>query len=269
MPQYKLNLFFSGAGQGWSETYYMNAATSDAAFTSFISVLRPRMAVLESSFDLVAVRISDDAIFKDSSLFNVNASQFPKYVSDTIEPCPSWVAALIHLQSGGIFWRSLYLRGMHQDALETNTNVMGRQNFYRLLTIFVQSLQNSGIEIKALGKPPAVPQLQVLSAIWNAPVTTITTNGAHGYNQGDRVQFYYMRGLKPRIGKQSVISVGAFNQFTVLYQVPVGYQPGPSAAVRRLSYGYEPVDFASFERIVHRITGRPFGQERGARRATA
>lgn len=276
MANYKVNLFFQQAGvfgtaaQGWSETYYTQASSPDVAYNQMVPFITDRCSLLAQPAEFQAVRISDVAIKRDSGLFPVFGvpSFNPDYQADT-----AWNAALIHMTSGSIYWRQLYLRGIpdgvfaYGDAGDFGTAQEEWLAAWNIVRDKINSLQYP-LFLYAIDRV-ANPQRQILGIAVDDTLPNylrVTTSVAHGFVDGDEVAFYNTQTIPPLGHKivrlttppiANVFLVAATNSLPTI-------QPAGSA-VMKITKDFKRIDYATFERVVHRIVGRPFGQQRGRR----
>lgn len=272
MPFYKINMFFTQAQQGWSDTYYAEAVDPNSCYNACLRGLQRRMGILCPPAQCIAVRLSDENIYRDSSLFRVpDAVQF----IESPFPDAAWTAYLVRLESQAKFSRPLYLRGIPDAMWAYPTGTVGDNNvqaqWYSQLTGFLDELIKGSTpwRIKALSKDPAYGPFQLFGA---APLVADYTDWEvtdHvGIDIGDQVSFLNT-GLKPAPGKQEVY---AFPSNTL---IRTRYRPyrddyttfNTNAKWRKNVIVYIAPDFWFQERVVHRIVGRPFGLQRGRRRA--
>jgi hypothetical protein len=168
--------------------------------------------------------------------------------------------------------RPLYLRGNPDDAFNQFIPDNADANLWRsiLTTQFFPALINGNYMIKFRPRPDGIiTQYEVQS--WTQsllkPQTDVVVKGGIGVSAGDLVQFYKIKGAKPRPGLQRVVSIVVGDPATLLinYYTRPGftYQDGGFAVVWEAEYGA--ILFANFERFVSHRTGRPFGLSLGKR----
>jgi hypothetical protein len=269
VPYYKVNLFFQQDQAGWSETYYTQSGSNEGAYSAMLPFFVARLAILASPATLVAVRISDDAIYKDASLFPlINPVQFPsQYLADV-----PWNAQLIRLQSLDLYWRQLYLRGI-PDAVyggAGSSDTLFPALWQGALNRFVSACMTGNLILIKVAQKPTGGLPLIRNWVANDTLTTtVTSYTPHGLNPGDTVQFYYIRGLLVPPGRQVVLSTPDSFTFTVNYATSSAFHYRQGGKYKKVVPLYTPVDYAVAERVVHRIVGRPFGQQRGRRRSIA
>lgn len=268
MPEYKCTFFFELAKYGWSETWFRQEATPDAALASSKVLAAQRASLLASPAQLSAVRISDESIQRDSLFFEWTGNALEGGNTFGNSDIPN-TAALLRIEAGSLYRRNLYLRGI-PDSFVTEPNGLvldpaWNKNFqgYRSLLI------NSQWHLKAIQKTPPPPTQFITGAARGANGTWTVTlqNQLPGISNGSRIRISKTQGV-PRL-----------NGYWLVYPDPLGaaliyllnsggiygnWTGGGYAAL--LSPSYNPVTNVIVERATHRITGRPFDEPRGQRR---
>lgn len=268
MPMYKINLFFRGRAAGWSETYYKEASTGLQLYETLIGTfLTKRLAILAHNYECNAARISDDAVQRDAYLWSpLTYAQFgTSFPGDT-----PWQALHIRLASGMRFWRALMIRGVPDCAFDTTAPgpVDGQTDWFGKLNSFIAHLKASQFRLKVVQKSPEQVRRPILGILAiNSTTIRVSTVGDHGFAVGDTVQFYNIRNLSRPLGKRVVTAVETPLTFQVKANLGENFSNGPGGQVKKVVFEYPTIDDSVNRGFTHRIVGRPFGQQRGRRRA--
>jgi len=266
MANWKINLFFAGLNQGWSETYYKVANTGAAVYTSVVQSLLPkRMACLAVPYQCTAGRISDDQVQRDSILWKpIGYSRFDgSYPGDT-----PWQAYNLRLAAGMSHWRQLYVRGVPDVAFTFPETAVpqGQNSWFLALVAFRNEMISGGWSLKVKSKTGAAPKLGVKALTRTTAAIMMTeTYLDHQLNPGDFVQFYNFKNVVVKPGVRQVTSTPSPQQFLVNYALPDPWIGSPLVSVKKVVYEYPLIDDYSERGWTHRIVGRPFGQQRGRR----
>lgn len=267
MPNYKANIFFTGNNAGWSETFYKTATDPDKAFTAAQSLVTARLKILCIDYKIVAVRISDELIQRDSLLDGQNSyGGYDKLWTGDVP----WNAMLCRLGAGSLYWRPLYLRGV-PDVLfnpQTPDEVAAQADWQATCKSYLSYLRTATWQMKVLAKPPGNPNIVVVSiGAGGAGQVLVTTATPHGLVVGDKAAFYNIK-VVPLLGQRYVVTRATDTTFEVKWTGAGAGAYSFGGYVRKVAYLYPAINEVDQERVVHRIVGRPFNQQRGRRRST-
>lgn len=271
---FKVNLFFTAANQGWSETYYKNATNYTECLVQTNLLVAARQACLCRSADLAYARITDEDNLRDSFLFRpagIRGGDLQVKIDQ------SFTAVKIKMRVANQYWRQLYLRGIPDDVSQPDigdspTNVPA---FDTALTQFMQFIRQPAAPwaLKVIDK--ANPMIGVLDA--ETPSVNrmrITTPTSHGLSVGQYVKIYNLRSVlkasnPPRPpGVLQVKNVPDLVNFDVQFSLPTGFIYSGTAKMRKILADYPAITTTDFDGITHRIVGRPFDLPVGRRRSS-
>ncbi len=269
MAYYKCTFFFNHPRAGWSETYYTNQTSLNAAsnFAGSLGVKRTQLLCPPATWE--AVRVANDANPRETL---TAAFVSTRYTSVEMSDTP-WQAALIRLvsQFAGVK-RQLYMRGIPDEIWDTQSpNNATRLDWESLLknTFFPQVVNNNWF-IKTRTRPSALNKVPI--ATWlptpNEHESTITFNPATAIIAGDKLQIYNVKGFPAAPGIVNVTSsVPLGGSARIQLHTPNDFTYIGQAYFVKYDPQYLLIDFAQLGPIVHRDVGRPFGLQRGRRRA--
>lgn len=265
MPNYKVNVFFKLDIQGWSETFYVEAADHATARSRFDDCLRKRMALIAEPTEPVAIRVSDDAFPRDSILEPIRIADYPRYDKTFLADEP-WAALVVRLEATPLYWRHLMMRGIPDRLAGKEGDIDLPPAWRTKLNAFLTQLVTDQIRLKVLDRSGSNPTKAVFLATLDAGFSKITSLVPHGLALGDRVAFY----SRPRVSPHQtrVRAVADANTFTVDAVYDSAGLINNRATFRKVSYMYVAITGGQRRYVGHRDTGRPFGQLRGARRRT-
>lgn len=122
MPFYQLSFIFNAERQGWSETWYTEAATRGLAMQKARLVADKRLCLVGAGVKMDAVRVSNVAEFKDA-LIDYGVGNTPcKDTSILNRDLPS-MAWLARCSAGGGPARSIWLRGIPDEWVKFKLEV--------------------------------------------------------------------------------------------------------------------------------------------------
>lgn len=275
MADYKIDTFFALDNQGWSESFYMPATDPDTCYNQYLAVYQARAAILADPCKVVALRISDIAISRDSTLFTIpSAPLFPgTNLADRVGN-----ARRIRMENNSIYWRHLLLRGIPDEVFDrANPGNATKVAWVAAANLWIKAI--TGVApynpsrtcyIRVAFKPPP-PEVKVMGFLpdpVNPGVQLVTTDIALAVNLGDIVTFYNMRGFLPKIHKAQVVGLPVGGTFKIRYSQEEAAPLSPSARVKKEVFVLVPIQTVSDLGQTHRNTGRPFGQQLGRRRRT-
>ena len=202
MP-YKTTLFFSAGQQGWSESWYMNAATLAAANAQAIGpIVTARTTLLGTGAYIEAVRTVDLSL-PGASLFktfqNGNANPNPNIIRDNVSN-----AIQARLYTIDPYRRTMWLRGIPDVWISFQVDgspVIPQANLLGAFNAFIVVLNAAGVGMKVLatGGAQAVFNINGLSVDPNSGQIIVQTSQANGFVQGQFVRINGVQGqyVKP------------------------------------------------------------------------
>jgi hypothetical protein len=265
MPIIRATFFFKDAvGSGWTETIHNTGADLTTVRSAALRLVPLRVALMGSTSSLEKVRISDDLVFRDSSLYYVpTGNQMNKSALDGSDFSDNCV--LTNLRATATSRRSLYMRG-YPDGISMNSGQFSPTPQWSAAFINWQTeLLASNWAIKSRDKliipDPITAAVQALPS----GIVTVTTLNPHGFNAGDGIN---ISGVRPPAsalnGNYTVLSVAGLTFSVALNSIMNTFVGGG----RAIKYGYLlwPITSATAERIAERKAGAPFDLRRGRRR---
>lgn len=270
MPDYKVDFFFQLAGQGWGETYYMRGADPDTLSTSLIPLFDARCKLLAYECVVQAIRISDVARQRDSTLYKPDSS----YRFDaTYSPDKVGMKRKIRMESASIYWRHLEMRGVADDVYSTVATpaqaifAAKEKEFFEAMMGRAPGDAGTQCYINALVKPtpPEVKIITALPTVGTAGSWTISLASGLAVSIGDSVLVYGAKGWDPAFRRLKVLGNTGGTNIEVIYPgTTIGsFQTG--AYIRKVAYSFQPITFCADQGAGHRNTGRFFGQQVGRR----
>jgi len=254
--------FFKLGGYGWTENFHSTITDVNALVTRVETLAPYRKALLAQDAQLVAVRISDDDIFRDS-VFLQNP---PIYGQGTYPGTsdPAFTSLLTRWDASNVTRKNLYLRGIQDDLVQFG-NFQNDATWAPRWAAYKAQVTGLGFGIKRI-KQTANPQYSIYS-VDNTGVASTST--AHTFTIGQRVHITGIR-TSPKVPNLMTV-LGPITTFSF---VLANWAPRPAVypnnARVRLG-GFEVVAIISgvWERIVKKSTGRPFDTPHGRRRRVA
>jgi len=191
MADFQVTFIFNAERQGWSEIFYWTGSSHTDALAAALPVGTARLALLGSTHQLEAIRISDVDILGDSlpdvSLNNQNIDTSAARAHDV----PS-VAVLGRASAENLYRRQIWVRGMPDKFIEFDpktgkTLLKQTAAFTAAWDTWSSSLIQKGFELRVNNK--ATP-IQVITGVLVSQGDGLTAIRcpAHGYKAGDMVR---------------------------------------------------------------------------------
>ena len=261
MPMFRVSYFFEQGQWGWSESVH-NLNTSYNAVAADAANLRDaRINMLPPSAQLAYIRISDDLVFRDSTLISEKASSPGARAIEFSDP--TFAAYLIRMYSSPTVRRSMYVRpvaagdGQDGDRVVNSALWLGAYNTWKGL------LQNeaTGWAIKSQ-TVAGVGQIVTGLSLTGTTLSIIAPGAMWAVGQKIKLQGFK---TNPNVnGSYTIIATPAADSFTL----------SPNLAADTLeitkhgfafawSYTLSKIASVSVIRITSRKTGRPFDSPRG------
>jgi hypothetical protein len=270
VPDYKVNFFFKNtqAEAGWSETYYLTAATPESAREAGRSLANSRGPLCGINSYLAEIRVSDDKIFRDSLTYTFDPDELGHVLAGASDV--PWNAVLCRIEATAAYRRQLYLRGVPDEVItEDEKNPIPAQ-WVKLCNQFLGILAGKPWQIKALDNSGQNGYVACAKAAIdpasNRRLYFLTGNTAIA--AGDRFRASYFK-KSPTFNGVFNADVPALASSVTSIQTTgaVGTTSFGEGKLRKIVYAYPQITSAFIERITHRIVGRPFDQQRGRRPA--
>lgn len=277
MTNAKIVLFFSSGTAGWSEVYYTNNTSLDAAYSAAAALASFRARLMGDPTTLDAIRVEDPDLLRASTLTKQAITAPKTYVSQADNPN---VAAMMRLYAtGSQVSRPLYLRGNPDNAFDQaqpdNADAQAWQNNFLALGNFLKStasgvawqlksktypvVKGPGVNITPITVVGVLPAIQSL--------VQLTTGEAHGLAVNDFVTLYKM-GIPRLSGTFRVVAIVDDDNFAVPFHLATSFAyPGGGYMLKYTQQYLNLTSYANQPRWTRRATGRPFDVSRGRRRA--
>lgn len=265
---FRTTFFFTNLRSGWSETFYSATATSlQTALDNSIVLADKRIGCISGPAALNYIRVSDDEVLRDS-LISIPSDR-GRYNKDLVDPADApFSAVLVRLQSGPLYRRPWYLRGMPDNVITGGGEYTPSAQWRGLLNALTIELISGRWALKAVNKVP--PPSLTTAAIPLIPFPgqwSFTFPGAVPFTPGSRARVSGARVTKALNGVWRVVS-SAGNLLTLFRaDAPASGTWEPTIAVKQLNYQLFPIDQAVVRGGTHRIQGRPFDLHRGRAKA--
>lgn len=272
MPDFQCSMLFNAQKQGWSENWWLTAATHAAAQTATLALAGARQLMLAKTVTIEAVRTSDTAVLGDSLVALAPSvpvgGAAPALAKDN--PGNAWLS---RVNSGPQYRRQLWLRGAPDDWMVFD-DVTGLAKIpdplNKAFTAYMAVLTNKKFAIRALDKAQARTIIQTFTP--DAPSGLIkVTAPTHGLNELDQVRIKGALGIGTKI-LNGVFRIQGRTADTFLIPLPLAALAGVnyvtlSARVQKRAYLLQTVTDGVILRPGLRKTGRAFFVPRGRRRA--
>jgi hypothetical protein len=269
MPVIRVTVFFKQEEAGWTETYFLDRLTLDAATSSCIELCNRRADMLTGNSNLVAFRTSIEGVNRDARLVFFDLPKNGAYGLSH----PPFVCVDVRMEAGTLYRRTLYLRGIPKK-ITTGTQFNASPDWqaaYQAWKALFGLQAPAGWSIYA--HDPAAPSVDIITVL---PVPgeplqksiscPLTQSLAPFPDAGGRVVINAPRGTDVR---GSVVVVQKINITTMIVKFPKvklgGWVPGMRMKVDRKAL--QIIDAVRNEGINHRDTGRPFDLHHGRARA--
>lgn len=272
MPLYKGTFFFKSGLYGWSESFYDTKMSIAQALTHFGDLKTARLALLNRSSQLVALRVSDDAIFRDSQVITYAGADAQGTAGPADDTGQQPYDALVYRCEGGPLQRRSYLvRGIPTGVVDA-TGVYAPSPFWLPLAAafrgvlvngfgnpdgfeFKHSTSTAELAVTALITTPgnnraiSIPVAAAPAAVVNSVIRikgVTTMNNANGLWRvrsiagGQLVMYPRQRSVLGTYGGEGFAQIVTYTSVDITSLIPV--------------------------RGVRRSTGRPFDAPRGRRR---
>lgn len=268
---YKVIFFINHPRGGWSETYYTFQSSLLAAQTAATALVYQRNLLLSPPCIIEGIRVSDELNTRNSILLGYGA---PAGFTATFELSDTpWQAQLVRMRnlSSGV-QRQLYIRGIPDELWDTQnpTNAIEAVWVAQFNNFFKPAMESGIWYIKGKPRPSSLPHQPIIG--WVPGVlensTLVTGVGASTLNAGQKVTVYQLNGFPRAPGLCLVTSNSpTAAQYTIRLHTPNNFTYDGAAYYIIYAPVYSVIDSCGMGDIVHRIVGRPFGLERGRRRA--
>lgn len=275
MPIYRCNLFFELLKRGWSETYFTpNLANPEVALNTTERLVAPRVALLAAPLTAIAprlteIRISDVDVQRDSLVKAIAPADGTANGGPAGDCLPINVALLMRLNSGSLYRRQLYIRGIPAQLSNQQGEYKPNADYNTKLDAFFTALRINSFGIYAWLKPTApVRPLKAILGVQNLPGgVTIETPG-HGLINNDQIRVQSCPGTQGVRGNWHVHVIDDQHYSLVGAPPYTGVYIGGGLWYKRIQ---DTVIFTDMnvEGLTHHDTGRPFDSPRGRRRRPA
>lgn len=271
MAVYKCTLIFNQDRNGWTETYYTIAATFAQATSYLDTMVAYRQTMLGKGSALEAYRLSDENVIGDALLRPIPWTDADGKAGVTDTP---WNSALIRLEAGSLYRRSLFLRGLPDEWIQKDDVTFRDKlipDFRSALDKFFQAITSlRPFHLKVLKKDNVSPNGVAITTLSADPVDnyTICTAPLHECQTGQKCLIRKFIGPDAGLLNRSwnVISVdGDAVKISLKFasmQAPLDNYNGKIIA---RNTDYVPITLARFMRFTSRKTGRAFFVSRGRR----
>jgi len=268
MPNYKNTYFFNGGNTGWTESFYVNAATHADASALALGSQIERRDMLGSGITFLGVRTSDvritgDSIYAVQPPADVAGGPLPPTLRDT-----SWQAAVIRIEATPLYRRGFSMRGLPDDFIvrDANNEFPVPGVLRARVTRWIDRMKTLQYKLRVRSKEAAdLNNVIITNMVFAGDKITITAN-AHGLNPSTEMNQVrisggnWIGGLKVK-GIFQVLPPTDLNSFTIAY--PLGGGPAPvylgGAFSSRVVIIYVNITAGIPQRFAWRKTGRPFG----------
>lgn len=274
MPQnYKGEFIFKCQEQGWSETWYHQEDSTQAAYSNMRAVAQARADCTGQHVILQAIRVSDEAIIGDSFLWQADwTTSIPGKSLNNLPADLSETAWLARVEATSLYRRSLWLRGLPDAYTRRDTagQMLFDPNFKPAFDNLKIAMFDNNFRLKVLSKNKVTNLSGNVTGIApvNPPANTLwdLTVGTAGYQQGDEVRIRGGKGsgLEPFRGIFTIQSVTPPTTVTIRLAT-VTAQPVILAFpnITKRTYEYPKITSVTPLRVRSRKTGRAFFVPRG------
>jgi pimeloyl-ACP methyl ester carboxylesterase len=275
MPFYTINIFYKTGSIGWSTVWYTVDPTINAAFTRAVSLRDALRQITASDVSFGEIRVSDNLINGDSAVTygpNVNG-QFPG------TSLPAWNAINIRLNSGALYRRPFYLRGIPTIGVTNPTPgvYFPTTAYANAIALFGSQIQLSstdtiGWRIRAQEKPPGntierVSAVDVVPGGYNVTfATALPAVGLTPIAKGDMLQFTNTRKYSKLRGRYLVNADVAGLVVPISATNPTSTPLPTPLYARRVTTSFFRMTVLNFVGFTTRHVGRPFDTPRGRRK---
>lgn len=260
MATYKGTYLFNQGRYGWSESWYVDAATITDAAGYFSGVMTQRIKMLGRGARMEMIRVSDVDIAGDSMIVLAPEDQI---TAATPVDTP-WNCLLVRVESGALYRRSMWMRGAPDEWMlfSQNGSIIIPTDAKNALKAWSTKIINAGFKFKVTqkGGPETLPlPIGALAEDENGRVVAQIPGFAGQVN--DFVQFKGYNGPDKKIlnGRHRVVKVDGAS-VTVGIEFNTLFAPNANfggKAVRKITL-YTFVTSAFIERATSRRTGRAF-----------
>lgn len=268
---YKVILFMNHPRGGWSETYYTQSTSVQSASTDAFRLAKKRGTLLAPPSQLVAYRVGEEGNPRNTELVGVDVPNFSGIA--TADSDTPWQAVLLRMSAVGTgYKRPLYIRGIpdrYYDVAEP-VNLVYSAWLNQLNNVFRPELVSGSWWVK--GRQKGSPTNKVPIVTWDATtqedLTLVGQSTPSGLKPGDFVQIYKLKGLPQAPGlTQVAFADPALLTFKLRLHTPLNFLYAGNGYYIKYAPAYNVITSTNLGDVVHRDTGRPFGEQRGRRRA--
>lgn len=259
MAQFRTTWFFKLLNYGWTENFHHTSVDVNVIAARCETLAPFRKALLGTDAQLVGVRISDDAVFRDSAFL-----QNPPIFGNGTYPgtCdPAFSALLTRWDASNVTRKNLYLRGIADD-LVVNGQFDNVATWSTRWSAYKAQVISLGFGIKRITQT-ANPYLPVYTIDADGVVSTAS---AHTFTAGQQVHITGVR-TSPKVPTIMTVSLPITTfTFKVFNWAPRPLVVPNAGKVRLYAFEVVPIISGVWERVVKKSTGRPFDTPRGRRR---
>lgn len=267
----KCTFFFQGEGGfGWTETWYLVGNDLTAVFdrstaTNAASYFNRRRQILNQDSWISAIRVSDEAVLRDSRVMIVSKTNGKGLADKTFGNEQAYDALQIRLEAGDRRRRSLLMRGLPRNVVSGDGTYAPDADWTAAFPRWVTALKDvlqANVRTTTPGAalfPTAITAgagLQNLILTFAAPFpVSIVPNSI--------IKVTGMGGASNLNGLWKVATVSGLVATTFPKKRPIFGTPSPDGNVKVITINYEPISNAQGQRGSKRSTGRPSNALRG------
>lgn len=269
MP-FKITYFFNsilGRSAGWTETYWTTASSIKTALGQAMSGAPYRAACLSEDSAMVYVRVSDPM---NPRLVLINDFEAVPVQSGQWAGAPPWNCFLMRLVTTTGPRRAIFFRDIPATLANDENNINNAEPaFAAACNAFKNWMLTFGTPWALQTNTPPGPRglIQVLAP--NAQqFVVVTTTAPHGLSASLPVKLTKISTF-PQLNKTwriTVIDATNFGLNDSFWPEPGAPNVVGEGKFAQKNYNYPLISDLIYERVTHRIVGRPFGLQRGARR---
>jgi hypothetical protein len=289
VPTAKATWFYEFSDYGWSESLWRPYSTSlSEVIPTAEAYASSRMKLMGNGVALPAIRVSDDAVYRDS-IYSLNSYitgaaadgvflaqggnlQTVKGALPAQVPASIFECVQTRMEGTSLYRREMMVRGLPQPVMTNPPGPLFQGAFLEQWNAWVALVMRDwSFRCKSRADASA---LKTVTTVTIGPPSTVTVPGA-GYAVGDRIQLLGFRNVNGIRGKYYVESnvggVLTLLGFTPLQTVlqPIGYAQLIQPAMQAPSINYQAITAVKAITQTHRKTGRPSFGPRGRVRGRA
>jgi hypothetical protein len=268
MPLLRATFFFEDTNKhGWTETIHSTAADLSTLLAAATRLSQKRRDLLGLTAGLTFIRVSDDAVKRDSKINHIGFDDTKSRTSESSASDIANTCLVVRLDANPVVRRTLYMRGIPDAVCASAGRYIPTPEFRTKFDEWMALITTEGWACRT--KDDLIP-VYTISNVTFDPVTglaTITTTAPHLFTLTDPIEIKGVRGCTAVNGKWNIFALAGAETFKI--KLGVLLPPyGGGGSVNKIGFKLVNITQGEVRRVSHRLAGRPFDSPRGRRKTS-